>query len=538
MYFQLSVIVALFATSCTYSAESYIPVSDSENNSAPLNECRSINDARFSLQSELGDFSNQPESGYVQNPDDYFEITPGGGLIVADFNGDDLLDLYLSRLDKDLLYFNEGDRSFTLMADMTSDHDFNSPSIGGSAADFDGDGDMDIFLLTARDHNRLLMNNGHGFTDVTEQYGLLDDIGDSTAAVWNDFDLDGDLDLFVGGHKEAAFNLNPDGVSPAATINRLYQNNGDSFDPVALYEEAVEPYTYAAAWLQPEEGKRPLLYVVNDFGDMVVPNMLYSQESQGFAPVQNSGLDLAMAGMGISQTDLNSDGLPDLLISDFEGVRLLMSSQSNQWYESSQSLGLTRSDSEQIYSWGVNLFDFENDGRPDAFASWGPTHNLSGELHEEDSMHQPNSFWANLGGEFQDMAHVWGVEARTISRGSVVADLDLDGVQDLILSHVNAPAEIYWGDCMNGNWVSLEIDMDGMNTNGVGSKVVVKTQRTEQTQWILAGDSLASGGPPIAHFGLGHIEEDFVEVEITLPDGRKVQDTLTLNAHSKIPIDG
>lgn len=153
-------------------------------------------------------------------------------------------------------------------------------------------------------------------------------------------------------------------------------------------------------------------------------------------------------------------------------------------------------------------------------------------------MHQPNSFWANLGGEFQDMAHVWGVEARTISRGSVVADLDLDGVQDLILSHVNAPAEIYWGDCMNGNWVSLEIDMDGMNTNGVGSKVVVKTQRTEQTQWILAGDSLASGGPPIAHFGLGHIEEDFVEVEITLPDGRKVQDTLTLNAHSKIPIDG
>ena len=104
-----------------------------------LNECRSFNEPRFSVQSNLGDFSFQPDSGYVQNPQDFFEITPGGGLVVADFNNDGWLDLYLSRLDKDLLYFNDGNRSFTLMEDLTSYHASDAPSIGGSAADFDGD---------------------------------------------------------------------------------------------------------------------------------------------------------------------------------------------------------------------------------------------------------------------------------------------------------------------------------------------------------------------------------------------------------------
>ena len=75
--------------------------------------------------------------------------------------------------------------------------------------------------------------------------------------------------------------------------------------------------------------------------------------------------------MGISQSDLNADGIPDFLISDYDGVRLLLSEESNHWFDSSQSLGLTSSDPEHIYSWGVNLFDFENDGRVDTFAGWG-----------------------------------------------------------------------------------------------------------------------------------------------------------------------
>ena len=67
---------------------------------------------------------------------------------------------------------------------------------------------------------------------------------------------------------------------------------------------------------------------------------------------------------------------------------------------------------------------------------------------------------------------------------------------------------------------------------------MVSTEKNQHTQWITAGDSLASGGPPTVHFGLGHLDEESVEVEIILPDGRRVQDTLNINAHSTVRIDG
>ena len=99
----------------------------------------------------------------------------------------------------------------------------------------------------------------------------------------------------------------------------------------------------------------------------------------------------------------------------------------------------------------------------------GADTNLDGEIHAQDSMTQPNSCWSNFGGEFHDKASEWGFDSRHITRGSVVADLDNDGLQDLIVSHVNAPTDIYWGDCMNGDWLSLEIEMEGMNSKGVGA---------------------------------------------------------------------
>jgi hypothetical protein len=249
-----------------------------------------------------------------------------------------------------------------------------------------------------------------------------------------------------------------------------------------------------------------------------------------------TGLDLPMYGMGIAQADVNNDGRPDMLLSDFEGVSLMLSDASGYWYDSAYALGLTAHVEKQRFSWGVNLFDFENDGLVDAFAGWGPISNHGEGLAPDDNLNQPHSFWLNTGDRFKEMANAWGIEETLISRGSVVADLDQDGIQDLIVSNINGPAEIWWGRCMNGNWLGLRLQQEGMNRYAVGAKVTVQNGQKEQTKWIVAGDSFASGGPASVHFGLGQSTAEEYNVKIVLPNGNQHEEWLPVNTLSVVTL--
>ena len=100
-----------------------------------------------------------------------------------------------------------------------------------------------------------------------------------------------------------------------------------------------------------------------------------------------------------------------------------------------------------------------------------------------------------------------------------MVDLDQDGNLDIIRAAVNAPTEIYWGQCSNGNWIEIELSQAGLNQFGIGSKVTVVTDAQTYTDWIFAGgEATGSSKPPRVHFGLGSSTK-IQTVVVTWPDG-------------------
>ena len=518
---------------CHFSPK--LPIAQSSvTDTETFKQCEKPESNRFAVEENLGDFSSQPDDSYVQNPESYFDISVGGGVIVADFNGDMRPDIFIPTHGQDLLYLNQGKRRFRLASDWMPSNGDITYSVGGSAADYDGDGDLDLYLVTAFGSDRLYQNTGHSFEDVSLEVGISQSDGDSTAAVWFDYDLDGDLDVFIAGHKEDSFS---EDQFPQATANTLYQNANGEFEKVDLVDEATEPFTYAAAWIQTSQGSRPWLYKVNDFGYEVVPNRIYDNTEAGFSLITGTGLDQPMYGMGIAQADLNGDQIPDFLMSDFERVQLFLSEGDEMWYETAHASGLDINKEENFFSWGVNIFDFDNDSDLDVFAGWGPVSNHGEGISTDDSLVQPNTYWLNNEDGFQNISSEWQLVDASISRGSAVADLDQDGLLDLVIGNINAPAEIRWGRCMNGKWVSIQLSQTTLNRFGVGSVISLDTEHGRQSRWIIAGDSFASGGPPVAHFGLGETELEQITIEVTLPDGTQSSHQIAVNQHTTVTLD-
>ena len=108
----------------------------------------------------------------------------------------------------------------------------------------------------------------------------------------------------------------------------------------------------------------------------------------------------------------------------------------------------------------------------------------------------------------------WGLEDENITRGGVFADLNRDGILDLIRSSMLGPTEVFWGQESLGDWLEIELYDDSMNTFGIGARIDIHAvDGTVWTRWIVAGDSFASSGPPRAHFGFGVGKElDYIHV--------------------------
>ncbi|NCG20607.1 MAG: hypothetical protein GWP91_16480, partial [Rhodobacterales bacterium] len=246
----------------------------------------------------------------------------GVGVVVADFNGDNLLDVMLPGYAQSQLFWG------TVEGLLTPDHarleglPVNLSS-GGSAVDYDGDGDMDLFLTRYRMPNVLLRNDGDIFTDVTQAAGLASDPRRSVSSSWADYDADGDLDLFVGAYgfiEESDPDLPHEDFGPGDR-SWLYVNNGDgTFVDVSdvLPQEVHDGYTFVGGWIDLDGDSLPELYIVNDFGESQ-PNVLLWNRGGGVLEMDNNavGLSTPMTGMGLDVGDFNEDGLPDFVMPEW-----------------------------------------------------------------------------------------------------------------------------------------------------------------------------------------------------------------------------
>jgi hypothetical protein len=465
-----------------------------------------------------------------------FEFTTpdfkGGGLAVADLDGDGLPEILATRRAGGLaLFHNLGWLRFEEVT--TSGLDPQAAISAIAAVDLDNDGDLDL-VLAGDNHAYVMANAGDGtFTHVL----TLTSTGHTEHVLAADLDGDGLVDLYFGNYDTTSLGGN--------TVNRLYLNRGNlEFAPPMLLGAGATWTTTAFDF--DGDGDQDL-YVANDtllvdFGRPVGAEQLTSNllpdlmlrndgpDAEGrlqFTDVAAAaGLATPRSSMGGLLGDLDGDGTLDLYVPNEGAKKLFLHSRdsSERFAESASEFGLTataRSTPEcgpstevetcLLLSWGAVLSDFDLDGYDELLVDNGET-----VLGEPPPMVM---FTRGLGTAFHEVSPNL---AQLDARGMVATDLDGDGDQDLVISQREGPLVVY-RNLMRpavGTWLAVTLHGHTSNIQGIGAVVTLHlaSGRT-QMRAVGAGGMINTSSPAEAHFGLGR--DVVTAVDVQWPSGQR-----------------
>ncbi len=460
-----------------------------------------------------------------------------GGSIVDDFDGDGLLDLVESTSDTGSpvrVFWNEGGR----FVDGTKGAGLDRMRGGLNIvhADYDNDGDLDLFVPRGawqRAHGKhpksLLRNNGdRTFTDVTYEAGLGDSLWPSQTAAFADYDLDGDLDLYVGN--EADQNV------PAPS--QLFRNEGGGRF-VEVTQAAGVPnglYAKGVVWGDYDGDRYPDLYVSNLGGR----NRLYHNERNGtFVDVAKAaGVERPIASFACWFWDYDNDGALDLYVGAYGGINvppdlahvvasylgLPTPAERGIVYRGDGKGQFEARDLPRVtHPMGANYGDLDNDGYLDFYLG-------TGYPYYEGLM--PNILYHNVGGKkFTDVTTAGGFGHLQKGHGVSFADLDHDGDQDVFANMGgNYPGDLF-ADALFENpgftahWIKLKLVGTRSNRSAIGTEIrlVVRENgvRREIHRVVSSGGSFG-GNPLRQEIGLGRAERiDSLEVHWPASDARQ-----------------
>ena len=469
--------------------------------------------------------------------------TMAGGLAVFDFDSDGRPDIFFTNgaashsLRKtsakhfNRLFRNEGGFRFS---DATENAGLAGAgySMGAAAADFDNDGDVDLFVAGVF-RNILYRNEGDGtFSDATPQSGISSDEW-AVAAGWFDYDGDSLLDLFVVNYADWTLDFDrycgdrarqlrvychPKYLTPIA--NRLYRNLGNG-----RFQDITERARLAghrgrgmsAAFADYDGDGRQDVFVTNDN----LPNFLFLNQRDGtfvedalLAGVALLDHGRPVASMGVDVGDFDGDGTADISVTALsnETYPLFAGSGGGGFRDSTVRSGLAKA-SRPYAGWGNVFGDFDNDGLLDLFTANSHVNDLV-EHFEPFAYRQPNTVFRNVGGAFAEAREVGEAGAH---RGAMAADFDGDGRLDLVVSSLGEPAKLYRNTSEPvGNWIALDLQGTESNRDALGAAVRVGSL----TRWVKSGVGYASSRRGAVHIGLGAIDAP-VTVEIEWPSGAR-----------------
>ena len=448
------------------------------------------------------------------------------GAAWLDFDRDSDLDLYITQgVGSNALYRNNGDGTFTNIADSLGASDPSHIGAGVAVGDYNNDGWPDLFLANANLDVLLENQEGKRFVDVTDKVGILDeDIGRGTSASWGDFNNDGFLDLYVTHH----FNL----FGQVGTqYDRLYMNNqGQSFTDVShwLGLDALDGHGFIGTWTDFDNDNDLDLFVVNDcgFSDIFHTSKLFRNDGSSetgewrFTDVSEAvGADHCQNGMGIAVGDYDRDGMQEYFYTNIGERTLLLHYESHSFYNTAERAGVfaERPGNRDLWTWGANFFDYDLDGWLDLYVAAG-TLWLQTPVEEDP---QPNLLFRNNGdGTFENVTDRSGVNTPKRSRTPVYADYDQDGDVDLYLVNSNQEGYLFENRSNNSNHF-LIVDLEGVvsNRDGIGSKLKLTTPDGISQYWeTRSGSSLGGGDDRAAYFGLGS-NSSIASLEIVWPSG-------------------
>ncbi len=452
-----------------------------------------------------------------------------GGLTIADFNGDGVLEIFIPQQGEDQLYVRQSDGQYLNEASSRLPGALAVPTTSGTAFDADGDGDLDLLISRRMGGHTLLVNAGDGyFSDGTVAAGLAETAHPAVGATIADFDRDGDLDIFVITYRHCETSMGSDPENPYSDgPQALWQNQGDgTFVDVSDSmpgHPGIDARLRAAAWFDADDNGTPDLYTISDKGvssTCMEPNQLFFNNDAGFEEAAVTvSLAIANEGMGLALGDLNGDGYPEIALSDMSRTWVMESDGLGGWYDASavRGLGINTSTDGRWSGWGTVFADFNNDARLDLFMGFGGLADVPSSTMNPWS--QPDALWLqNEAGGFAQVADDWGVEGVGSTRAVIATDMNGDGWLDLATREIGGTAVVWLARCGQASWLQVDLKQNSANPQAIGATIDVKHGENSQRRWITLGASgLQSTAPVTAHFGLGLAEN--VDITVTWPDG-------------------
>jgi hypothetical protein len=401
---------------------------------------------------------------------------------------------------------------------------------GVCAGDFDDDGRLDLYV-TNYGTNFLFRNNGNGtFTDMAEAARVRGG-GWSTGCAFFDGNGDGRLDLYVARYAAVNWNdvanaqrtmlwrggprvmVGPVGIPGAPDVYYEYRGGGtfvDSTEASGLADTA-NAYGFGVVATDYDNDGRIDLYVANDSN----PNFLYHNRGDGhFESVGLlSGVALneearAQAGMGVDAGDYDNDGWMDLVVTNFaqDSSTLYRNLGNGLFADVTRAMGLAAPTFERM-GWGTAFMDADLDGKLDLLFANGHIYPQVDDFPGlKESYRQKSQLFINDGEGFRDVSETAGggfALARS-SRGLAVGDLDNDGDLDVVISNMDDVPTLLENRQRTGHhWVGFQLKKEGANPFAIGARVTLRTKAGQQIREVRSGGSYVSQGDLRVHFGLG-----------------------------------
>ena len=541
-------------------------------------------------------FTNRVTDSPDFNVFTYRNFYNGGGVAIGDLSGDSLPEIVLtSNQDGPKLYLNLGHFQFRDVTKEAGIAEQGRWTTGVTLADVNDDGRLDIYICHAGlkpgalRANTLYINQGTRdgiprFREEAAQYGLAD-TGYSTQAAFFDYDGDGDLDMFL-------IRNSPRPVSTIAVKNErtqrdplggheLFRDDGGHFVNVSEQAGIYGPtigFGLGIAIADVNRDGRPDVYVANDFFER---DYLYLNNGNGtFREVLEDALPVSSYfSMGVDVADVDNDGWPDIYTTDMlpaDDYRLKTTQSFESWTlynakahdgfdhqlmhnmlqrnngdgtfsDRAWQAGVARTD----WSWAALLSDFDLDGNKDVFVANGLAKDVTSQdyiaflssdqtlrsatqggkqrvdftslINAMSSTKLPNYAFRNTGDlTFTNASAAWGVDRPSFSNGAAYGDLDGDGAPDLVVNNVNDEAFIYRNNARSqvpgARFLQVRLVGDSTNPFAVGARVTLRNGARQFMQELEPTRGFQSSVDYVLTFGVGAIDT-LDSVTVDWPNG-------------------
>jgi hypothetical protein len=486
------------------------------------------------------DFNNTLTQTNTLNMFSYMYFYNGAGVGAGDFNNDGLIDLFFASNQKsNKLFLNEGKLHFKDVSEESKIPQDHGWSTGVSVVDINNDGLLDIYICKVgkfaglKSENQLLVCQGIKkgipfYEDQSERYGLHFS-GFSTQASFFDYDMDGDLDMYLlnhAVHHDGSFAPRKKFLNTYDSLSgdRLYRNDGNYFTDVTRQSginSSAIGYGLGIAVSDINLDGWPDIYIGNDFHEN---DYLYINQKNGTFADENTQrlMHTSKFSMGVDIADANNDGYPEIMTADmlpadpyilkrslgdddydifydkiafgynyqYSRNTLQYNRRNGVFSETGLYSGIYATD----WSWAPLWVDFDNDGLKDMFISNGiPTrlndmdyvnfiYNSEIQKRSRDGVIEnsdiammkkypeikiPNKFYKNKSGlRFHDMESAIGNDLPSFSNGAAYADFDNDGDLDVVVNNIDDFVLLYENKSVqNGNEDFVSVTLKGPEKN-------------------------------------------------------------------------